>query len=189
MIKFFLHISQKEQRKRFDKMLHSKETAWKVSKEDEKRNKEYHRYKEICEEMLERTESEYAPWILIEAEDRRFATAKIFSQVIQQLKERVCQEREKVAQKSEMHRNIQMETDQKNLMESSVLSKVDLTLAYTEEEYKRKLKTLQERLGLLHSELYRKRIPMVLGFEGWDAGEKEELLNGLQMLWIQEGIW
>ncbi len=134
-------------------MLHSKETAWKVSKEDEKRNKdwkvskedekrnkEYHRYKEICEEMLERTESEYAPWpwILIEAEDRRFATAKIFSQVIQQLKERVCQEREKVAQKSEMHRNIQMETDQKNLMESSVLSKVDLTLAYTEEEYKRK---------------------------------------------------
>lgn len=172
LIKFFLHISQKEQRKRFDKMLHSKETAWKVSKEDEKRNKEYHRYKEICEEMLERTESEYAPWLLIEAEDRRFATAKIFSQVIQQLKERVCQEREKVAQKSEMHRNIQVETEQKKLMESSVLSKVDLTLAYTEEEYKRKLKDLQERLGLLHSELYRKRIPMVLGFEGWDAGGK-----------------
>ena len=172
LIKFFLHISQKEQRKRFDKMLHSKETAWKVSKEDEKRNKEYRRYKEICEEMLERTESEYAPWILIEAEDRRFATAKIFSQVIQQLKERVYQEREKVAQKSEMHRNIQVETERKNLMESSVLSKVDVTLAYTEEEYKRKLKTLQERLGLLHSELYRKRIPMVLGFEGWDAGGK-----------------
>lgn len=173
LIKFFLHISQKEQRKRFDKMLHSKETAWKVSKEDEKRNKEYHRYKEICEEMLERTESEYAPWILIEAEDRRFATAKIFSQVIRQLKERVYQEKEKLDQKtSSESSDIQMETDQKNLMESSVLSKVDLTLAYTEEEYKRKLKTLQERLGLLHSELYRKRIPMVLGFEGWDAGGK-----------------
>ncbi|MEE1443120.1 MAG: polyphosphate:AMP phosphotransferase [Blautia sp.] len=173
LIKFFLHISQKEQRKRFDKMLHSKETAWKVSKEDEKRNKEYHRYKEICEEMLERTESEYAPWILIEAEDRRFATAKIFSQVIRQLKERVYQEKEKLDQKtSSESSDIQMETDQKNLMESSVLSKVDLTLAYTEEEYKRKLKALQERLGLLHSELYRKRIPMVLGFEGWDAGGK-----------------
>lgn len=173
LIKFFLHISQKEQRKRFDKMLHSKETAWKVSKEDEKRNKEYHRYKEICEEMLERTESEYAPWILIEAEDRRFATVKIFSQVIRQLKERVYQEKEKLDQKtSSESSDIQMETDQKNLMESSVLSKVDLTLAYTEEEYKRKLKALQERLGLLHSELYRKRIPMVLGFEGWDAGGK-----------------
>lgn len=173
LIKFFLHISQKEQRKRFDKMLHSKETAWKVSKEDEKRNKEYHRYKEICEEMLERTESEYAPWLLIEAEDRRFATAKIFSQVIRQLKERVYREKEKLARKSSSEgSDIQVETAQKSLMESSVLSKVDLTLAYTEEEYKRKLKALQERLGLLHSELYRKRIPMVLGFEGWDAGGK-----------------
>lgn len=173
LIKFFLHISQKEQRKRFDKMLHSKETAWKVSKEDEKRNKEYHRYKEICEEMIERTESEYAPWLLIEAEDRRFATAKIFSQVIRQLKERVYREKEKLARKSSSEgSDIQVETAQKSLMESSVLSKVDLTLAYTEEEYKRKLKALQERLGLLHSELYRKRIPMVLGFEGWDAGGK-----------------
>ena len=38
LIKFFLYISQKEQRKRFDKMLGSKETAWKVSRQDEKRN-------------------------------------------------------------------------------------------------------------------------------------------------------
>lgn len=173
LIKFFLHISQKEQRKRFDKMLHSKETAWKVSKEDEKRNKAYDRYKAICEEMLERTESEYGPWILIEAEDRRFATAKIFSQVIGQLKERVCREKEKLAEKSSSQGSaVQVEAAQKDLMESSVLSKVDLTLAYTEEEYKRKLKALQARLGLLHSELYRKRIPVVLGFEGWDAGGK-----------------
>ena len=132
LMKFFLHISQKEQRKRFDKMLHSKETAWKVSKEDEKRNKEYRRYKEICEEMLERTESEYAPWILIEAEDRRFATAKIFAQVIRQLKERILQEKV-VGKPSSQSSEIQVETIQKNLMESSVLSKVDLTLAYTEE--------------------------------------------------------
>lgn len=171
LIKFFLHISQKEQRKRFDKMLHSKETAWKVSREDEKRNKEYRRYKEICEEMLERTESEYAPWILIEAEDRRFATAKIFAQVIRQLKERILQENA-VGKSASQSSDIQVETTQKNLMESSVLSKVDLTLAYTEEEYKKRLKALQERLELLHSELYRKRIPMVLGFEGWDAGGK-----------------
>ena len=171
LIKFFLHISQKEQRKRFDKMLHSKETAWKVSREDEKRNKEYRRYKEICEEMLERTESEYAPWILIEAEDRRFATAKIFAQVIRQLKERILQEKA-VGKSASQSSDIQVETTQKNLMESSVLSKVDLTLAYTEEEYKKRLKALQERLELLHSELYRKRIPMVLGFEGWDAGGK-----------------
>ena len=45
LIKFFLYISQREQKKRFDKLLDSKETAWRVSKEDLKRNKEYNRYK------------------------------------------------------------------------------------------------------------------------------------------------
>ena len=91
--------------------------------------------------------------------------------MIRQLKERILQEKSagKTASKSS---DIQVETTQKNLMESSVLSKVDLTLSYTEEEYKKRLKALQERLELLHSELYRKRIPMVLGFEGWDAGGK-----------------
>ena len=34
LIKFFLYISQREQKKRFDKLLDSKETAWRVSKED-----------------------------------------------------------------------------------------------------------------------------------------------------------
>lgn len=166
IIKFFLHISQKEQKKRFEKMLQSKETAWKVSKQDAKRNKEYDRYKEICEEMLERTETEYAPWMIIEAEDRRFATAKIFSEVIRRLQEQIQEVKDKKSRKTEVPG-----TEQKR-MESSVLSKADLTLAYTEKEYKAKLKALQDKLELLHSELYRRRIPVVLGFEGWDAGGK-----------------
>ena len=88
LIKFFLYISQKEQKKRFDKLLDSKETAWRVSKEDLKRNKEYNRYKAMNEEMLEKTETECAPWTIIEAEDRRFATAKIYSTVVEKLSEK-----------------------------------------------------------------------------------------------------
>ena len=169
LIKFFLHISQKEQKKRFEKMLNSKETAWKVSKQDAKRNKEYDRYKEICEEMLERTETEYAPWMIIEAEDRRFATVKIFAEVIRRLKEQICKVKEQKNQEPLKAENQQADWKR---MESSVLSKADLTLAYTEKEYKAKLKALQDKLELLHSELYRRRIPVVLGFEGWDAGGK-----------------
>lgn len=54
----------------------------------------------------------------------------------------------------------------------SVLAKADLSLFYTKEEYKRRLKNLQKKIEKLHGELYRKRIAMVLGFEGWDAGGK-----------------
>ena len=58
------------------------------------------------------------------------------------------------------------------VMRTSSLDSVDLSKAYTKEEYKEKLKELQEKLTRLHGELYRRRIPVILGFEGWDAGGK-----------------
>lgn len=57
-------------------------------------------------------------------------------------------------------------------LQVSILSRADLSLHYTKEEYKKKLDKLQKKMEKLHGELYRKRIPVVLGFEGWDAGGK-----------------
>ena len=90
LIKFFLYISQKEQRKRFDKMLGSKETAWKVSRQERKRETGITAdNKSINEEMLEKTETACAPWVIVEAENRRFATVKIYTEVIRRLEEAV----------------------------------------------------------------------------------------------------
>ena len=176
LIKFFLHISQKEQKKRFDKLLNSKETAWRVSKEDIKRNKEYDHYKAMNEEMLEKTETECAPWTIIEAEDRRFATAKIYSTVVEKLSEKVLEKKAELAlaeEKKKAADELQKRQPKEDKdLDSTVLSKVDLSLSYTKEEYKEKLKKLQDRMEIIHSELYRQRIPVVLGFEGWDAGGK-----------------
>lgn len=185
LIKLFMYISGKEQKKRFRKMQSSEETAWKVTPEDLRRNKEYDVYKEINEEMLEKTETEWAPWRIIEAEDRRFATAKIYSLVIEALEEKISGIRKMQLQKAEKETltlaspgqafgQAPAEEDKLSgkLLESSVLSKVDLSLSYTEKEYKARLKKLQERMELLHSALYTRRIPVVLGFEGWDAGGK-----------------
>ena len=52
------------------------------------------------------------------------------------------------------------------------LSGVDLSKSLEREEYKERLNKLQKKLSMLHNELYRLRIPVVLGFEGWDAGGK-----------------
>lgn len=53
-----------------------------------------------------------------------------------------------------------------------MLSGVDLTKTLTREEYKERLDKLQKKLEVLHGELYRLRIPVVIGFEGWDAAGK-----------------
>ena len=167
LIKLFLHISKKRSEKRFEKLLESKETAWRVSREDLERNKNYDGYKSILENMLEQTETEYAPWTIVEATDKKYATAKIYATVIHQLEEalkkRTVQKEEKQTEKQEK---------KQKLFEASVLSNADLSCSYTKEEYKERLQKLQKKIAVLHSELYRRRIPVVLGFEGWDAGGK-----------------
>ena len=62
--------------------MESKETKWRVSEGDLKRNKEFARYEQMNEEMLRKTDTDYAPWTIIEATDKRYATAKIFTTVI-----------------------------------------------------------------------------------------------------------
>ncbi|MBR2572080.1 MAG: phosphate--AMP phosphotransferase, partial [Clostridia bacterium] len=49
---------------------------------------------------------------------------------------------------------------------------VDLSPAIGDEEYRKELKKLQNRLSVLHNILYRKKIPVILCYEGWDAAGK-----------------
>lgn len=59
-----------------------------------------------------------------------------------------------------------------NEISETVLAKANLDCSYTKAEYKKRLKKLQKEIEKLHGELYRKGIPVVLGFEGWDAAGK-----------------
>ena len=167
IIKLFLCIDKKEQKKRFKKLQESKETAWRVTEADIKRNKKFEKYQSINEEMLQKTDMDYAPWNLIEATNRRFATIKIYTTVINILTTKVEAAKQPKAEKTAAAPAIY---DKK--LQSSTLSKADLTLVLTKEEYKKKLDVLQNKIALLHGELYRRRIPLILGFEGWDAGGK-----------------
>ena len=181
IIKLFLDISRKEQKKRFEKLQKNKETAWRVTQGDLERNAKYNEYAAMMEDMLFKTDTDYAPWTIIEATDRRFATVKIYTTVIKAMAEQIeKQERQKkkvtADQETEDHMNVSevaREADKElRELQVSILSKADLSLKYSREEYEEKLDKLQKKIEKLHGELYRRRIPVVLGFEGWDAGGK-----------------
>ena len=167
IIKFFLYIDKEEQKKRFKKLDASKETSWRVTKEDWERNKEFDKYLLVNEEMLERTDTDYAPWTIIECLDKDYAALKIITTVTDRLEYEL--EREKAAKEKKPEKPV---PGARERFKNGVLSGVDLSKSLTDEEYKEKLKKLQKRLSELHSEIYRLRIPVVIGFEGWDAGGK-----------------
>ncbi|GAB4495334.1 MAG: hypothetical protein OHK0052_02550 [Anaerolineales bacterium] len=89
IIKFFLHISKKEQRRRFKKLLKDPLTSWQVAPEDWEHHARYNDYLLAIEEMLERTETEWGPWTIVEATDRRHTRIKIFSTIIAAVEDRL----------------------------------------------------------------------------------------------------
>ena len=200
IIKLLLDIDKKEQKKRFDKLEKNKETAWRVTQGDKERNVHYDEYAAMMEDMLFKTDTDYAPWTIIESMDKRFATLKIYTTVIKAMADQIeklqKEKEEKEAKKladsesaaggeTDAVAEIAKEADEEMKdLQVSILSKADLSLHYTREEYKEKLDKLQKKMEKLHGELYRRRIPVVLGFEGWDAGEKEARSNDSQSGWM-----
>ena len=55
--------------------------------EDWEHHRKYNEYVLAIEEMLERTDTEWGPWTIVEATDRRWARVKIFQTIIQRLEE------------------------------------------------------------------------------------------------------
>jgi polyphosphate:AMP phosphotransferase len=168
IIKFFLHISKKEQKKRFEALLDNPATAWKVKKEDWEHHRQYKKYWQANNDMLAETDTHFAPWKIIEVHDRRFATIKIFQTVIIELTQRIKQ-----VQRHKKTPEIRESSDNKfNRLDSSILDKADLSLSLSREKYERSLKKYQEQLRDLEHQVYTKRIPVIIIYAGWDAGGK-----------------
>ncbi len=89
MLKFFLHISRREQEKRFEKIAADPLEAWRVTKTEWARHKKYDEYLAAAEEMLESTDTSEAPWTIVEATSRRWARNKVLSTIITALEQRL----------------------------------------------------------------------------------------------------
>jgi AMP-polyphosphate phosphotransferase len=89
ILKLFLHISKKEQKKRFKAIEADPLEVWRVTPEDWARHKRYDDYLDATEEMLEQTDTEYAPWVIVEATSGSYARKKIFETIIAALEKRL----------------------------------------------------------------------------------------------------
>jgi polyphosphate kinase 2 (PPK2 family) len=89
ILKFFLHISKKEQKKRFRAIEADPLESWRVSEDDWARHKKYDEYVVAIEEMLELTESEYAPWTIVEATSKWHARRKVIDTLIGAMEKRL----------------------------------------------------------------------------------------------------
>lgn len=165
LLKFFVHVSEKQLKANVQKAEKTYGKGWKKVSESDDDFVDYQRYLEIYEKMFIDSDRPNAHWYLIAGDDTRFAEVSIFDVIVQRL-ELALAEAEARRQKAGQ----QLVLPRTEIYD--VLSKVDLSKEVAKAEYKEKLDKYQSKLSVLQYEMYKKGIPSVFGFEGWDAGGK-----------------
>ena len=85
LIKFFLHIDRTAQRNRLEELAADETTSWRVEAIDWEQNERYAEHLEVIEELLARTDSEWASWHLVACQDLRRARVEVIGKVIERL--------------------------------------------------------------------------------------------------------
>ena len=85
VLKFFLHLSKGEQKKRFLERLEMPEKNWKFSLADVKERSCWKDYQKAYEEMIQNTASKHAPWYVIPADNKWFTRLAVASAAIEAL--------------------------------------------------------------------------------------------------------
>ncbi len=210
VVKLFVHVSKKEQRKRLEGLRENPDTAWRVS--DTKWNllKYYDEAYELFDKLLEGSNFSFAPWTVVNGEDVRTANLQIAGALVDALEKALAAgpdadaeaAKAKAAENSAQGVQAAAEGDAESDAEEAKraayeeLAKLQATQApanssfiimagypqidhsapkptiESEEEYRKLLKEEQERLRALELEMYRKRVPLMLMYEGWDAAGK-----------------
>jgi polyphosphate:AMP phosphotransferase len=172
IIKLFLHISREKQQQRFEELRKSTSDLVIVGEDEIDYANEYDNYLFTIERILENTDMYHAPWVIVEANNRNFATIKVLTTVISALEEKLEQANNEPEE--DLTVNLIPGDDVPDLpsLKTSILAKADLTKTIDKAEYSKKKKKYQEKLRYLQYEIFRQKIPVMILYEGWDASGK-----------------
>lgn len=175
IIKFWMHLSEKAQKKRLKKLEEDPLTAWQVTETDWKHYKLYDKFVAAAERLIMYTSKSHAQWSIVEGADPRYRSSVVL-ETMREAIQRHMETREvtrKVAAEMKRPSRKSGKTVPAVLAgQPSILSSLDMTQKLESEEYNRHLQEQRGRLAQLHRRAKEKGVSTVLVFEGWDAAGK-----------------
>ena len=163
VLKFFMQIEKKDQTARMERLLSDKDTAWRVSESDQWQNEHYKKCRKVFDRYLQDTNMSTSPWYIIDASDKKWAELQATELLVEGIE---------IAMQNSAH-SVPILQNVFPLVKMPKLQEVELEgKVIEEEEYRKELKELQKKLGELHNRLYRRRVPVIITYEGWDAAGK-----------------
>ncbi len=189
VVKFFMHVSKKAQKKRLARLYDDAETRWRVPEKKLTSTKDYDETYELYDKLLEGSDFPFAPWVLVNGEDKRAANMVITRTLVQTLEEALEAKRRRAgrsvrepgAEAGPLDAEAAAAAQHACAPDSSRfpivedyprVEELDHGLTLDRNAYKQELKHLQKKLFRLENLMYQARIPLMLVYEGWDAAGK-----------------
>ncbi|MDR2714801.1 MAG: hypothetical protein LBB42_04700 [Coriobacteriales bacterium] len=89
MLKFWVNVSPDEQLERFEARAQNPSKYWKITSEDWRNREKYPQYKEAVDDMFCLTSTEYAPWIILESDNKLYARIKALTTINEAIEARL----------------------------------------------------------------------------------------------------
>ena len=161
LVKLWLHVTKEDQARRFEKLAANPDTAWRVTSRDWEYHETYDAFIAASSLALRRTNSDFAPWHLIDAENQRFRNATVAQHLLRDVERAL--ETEPIKSAPEPPRKPAA---------VNVLTQLDLSALLDRDSYRSLLAEHQGRLARLARRLGGAGRSAVIVFEGADAAGK-----------------
>jgi len=166
IIKFWFHLSKKAQKKRLKALEKDPETRWRVADTDWARFKIYDKFRKWSEHTLRATSTGIAPWIVVEGVNARYRNLTVGKTLLEALRKRLDQ-------KEPVEAVVTAAPFLPRIDKLNVLKSLDMSQNYPKPVYDEELEKFQGRLNqLLRRPRFKKRLSLVVAYEGADAGGK-----------------
>jgi polyphosphate:AMP phosphotransferase len=165
VLKFWLHLSKEEQRKRLRLLEKDSKTRWRVTDKDWDHYKLYNKFRNVSERMLRSTSTAESPWTIVEGSDPHYRYLTIGKAILSTLRHRL--DAAATASHDEPIPPILSAID--NLL---ILRTLDMSKKIKKGDYEDELEKYQGKLNLLTRHADFKKLSVVVVFEGNDAAGK-----------------
>lgn len=167
LLKFWFHLSKRDQKKRLEKIDRDKKRTWRVTRADWKQFERYDDFYATSEHTLRLTSTGVAPWVVVEGKEPRFRYLTVGRTLLGALRKRLTGEPSAADKNAPRSAPIIRPIDNRD-----VITELDLSQRLPPETYADELERWQGRLNRLARDERFQRVGVTVAFEGMDAAGK-----------------
>jgi AMP-polyphosphate phosphotransferase len=185
ILKFWMHLGKRAQRKHLRRLEKDPLTSWRVTKLQWQHWRMYSRFVAAAERALQRTSTVNAPWMIVEGVDEAYRSLTVATTIRDAIRKAAAQERgvrsiptrvsDSGGQSRAKSTRPQPAATAKvsgSASAPTILNSLDMSQSLSKKTFATELEKYQGRLNRLQRKTYARGISTIMVFEGWDAAGK-----------------